>query len=65
MYMNSAYLNNSHVLFIDEKNPLTIASCGTYQLKSRQDLPTLRPKGRIDYQMIYIVTGKAEIHILW
>lgn len=62
MYVNSGYMNNSRVPFIDKKNPLVVASCGTYQLRTRSTLPTLRPKGRIDYQIIYIASGKAHFY---
>ncbi len=42
--------------------PLTINSCGTYRLYSRLELPTCRSKGRIDYQLIYIASGKGYFY---
>ena len=62
MYLNSAYLNNSAIDFKDKSKPLIIGSCGTYRLLSKPKLPTYRPRGRIDYQLLYINAGKAHFH---
>ncbi len=35
-------------------------SCGTYHLFTRPKLPTHRPRGRLDYQILYIASGKAH-----
>ena len=60
MYINSAYLNNSRPDFKDKSRPLIVGSCGTYRLYNRPRLPTYRPRGRIDYQLLYIASGKAH-----
>ncbi len=60
MYTNSAYYNNSLADFIDKTKPLVVASCGTYHLYSQPELVTKRPKGRVDYQLLYIASGKAH-----
>lgn len=60
MYLNSGYLNHSRVDFMDKTKPLVVGSCGTYHLFTRENLPTHRPKGRIDYQLLYIAAGKAH-----
>lgn len=60
MYVNSAYLNNSRAPFKDKSRPLVVGSCGTYRLKTTKKLPTWRPKGRLDYQLLYVVSGKAH-----
>ena len=57
MYMNTGYLNHSHMDFKDKSRPLIVGSCGTYRLSSYPKLPTYRPKGRLDYQIIYITAG--------
>lgn len=62
MYTNNAYLNNSIIDIMDKSKPLIVTSCGTYHLYTRQKLPTWRPKGRIDYQLLYIASGKAHFH---
>ncbi len=62
MYINSAYLNNSLIDFKDKSKPLIIGSCGTYHLYTRPKLPTHRPRGRLDYQLLYIASGKAHFY---
>lgn len=62
MYINSAYLNNSKIDIKDKSKPLIVTSCGTYRLYTIPKLPTLRPRGRLDYQLIYVVSGKAHFH---
>lgn len=62
MYFNSGYLNNSLQDFKDKSKPLIVGSCGTYKLQTKMILPTYRPKGRVDYQMLYIASGIAHFH---
>lgn len=62
MYFDSAYLNNSLIDIKDRSKPLIVTSCGTYKLYTRSKLPTWRPKGRRDFQLIYIASGKAHFH---
>ena len=60
MYINSGYLFGSRVPFKEKKMPLRILSAGTYQLYTRPLLPTWRPKGRVDWQIIYIAAGEGH-----
>lgn len=62
MYINSGYLNNSRRDFKDASKPLTVGSCGTYRLDSHPRLPTYRPRGRLDFQIIYVSAGAAHFH---
>ena len=62
MYINSAYLNNSLIDFKDKSKPLVVGSCGTYRLFTRPKLPTYRPRGRLDFQILYIASGKAHFY---
>jgi len=62
MYINSAYLNNSLIDFKDKSKPLIVGSCGTYHLYTRPRLPTHRPRGRLDFQLLYIAGGKAHFY---
>lgn len=62
MYLNSGYLNNSHIDFKDKSRPLIVGSCGTYRLYTHPKLPTLRPRGRLDFQIIYVCAGAAHFH---
>ncbi len=60
MYVNSGYLFQSRVPFQEKKMALRILSAGTYQLFTWPKLPTWRPKGRIDWQLIYISAGEGH-----
>lgn len=62
MYANNAYLNNSTLDIKDKSKPLIVTSCGTYHLYTRPKLPTWRPRGRMDFQLLYIASGKAHFH---
>ncbi len=60
MYTNSAYWHNTRQDFKDKKHPLFVGSCGTYHLFTRPKLPTHRPRGRLDFQLLYIASGKTH-----
>ena len=60
MYTNVAYLNNSMSVVKDTKKPLIVTSCGYYRVDSGPIIKTNRPKGRRDYQLLYIMDGKAH-----
>ena len=62
MYLNTGYLNHSHMDFKDKSRPLIVGSCGTYRLSRHPKLPTYRPRGRLDYQIIYITAGCVSSH---
>ena len=62
MYANTAYLNNTLHAIKDKSKPLIVTSCGTYRLYTKPKLPTLRPRGRVDYQLLYIAAGKAHFY---
>lgn len=62
MYYNNAYLNHSSIDIKDKSKPLIVTSCGTYKLYTKPKLPTWRPKGRRDFQLLYIASGKAYFH---
>ncbi len=62
MYVNSGYLNNSRLPVVDKSKPLVVTSAGTYHVRNKKRIPTLRPKGRIDYQLLYIASGKAHFY---
>lgn len=63
MYVNSGYLGNTRQDFKDKSRPLIVGSCGTYCLINRPKLPTWRPRGRRDYQLLYIASGKAHFFL--
>lgn len=62
MYTNNAYLNNTLVDIKDKSKPLIVTSCGAYKLYTRPSLPTWRPRGRRDFQLLYIASGKAHFY---
>lgn len=62
MYVNSAYWRNSRLDFKDRRHPLFVGSCGTYRLITRPVLPSHRPRGRVDFQLLYIASGKAQFY---
>lgn len=62
MYINSGYLNHSLFQLKDKSKPLIVGSCGTYRLKTHPRLPTYRPRGRLDYQILYVSAGIAHFH---
>lgn len=62
MYTDSAYYHNSKVDFKDKTHPLFVGSCGTYHLLTKAKLPTHRPRGRLDYQILYVASGKAHFY---
>lgn len=63
MYVNSGYLGNTRQDFKDRSRPLIVGSSGTYRLISRPTLPTWRPRGRKDYQLLYVASGKAHFFL--
>ena len=63
MYINSGYLNNSKLPFKDKSQPLIVGSCGTYRLKGHKKLPTWAPRGRVDWQLLFVASGKTHFYI--
>lgn len=63
MFVNAAYLNNSTIAVVDESKPLIVTSCGNYKVKKRAEFRTSRPKGRKDYQLLYIAAGQGHFFI--
>lgn len=62
MYLNCGYMHNFAIDFKDKSKPLIVGSCGTYRLLTTPKLPTYRPRGRLDYQLIYISAGQVYFH---
>ncbi|MBQ7344786.1 MAG: helix-turn-helix transcriptional regulator [Oscillospiraceae bacterium] len=62
MYINSGYLNDSRLPFKDKSRPLIVGSCGTYRLRTKERLPTWRPRGRLDWQLLYVASGKTHFY---
>ena len=62
MYTKNAYLNNSTIDRKDKSKELIITMCGTYKLYTKPNLPTCRPLGRLDFQLLLIASGQAHVH---
>lgn len=62
MYTNAGYLKDSLLQLKDKSKPLMVGSCGTYRLITVEKLPTWRPKGRLDYQLLYVVSGRTHFY---
>lgn len=62
MYTDSAYWHNRKSDFKNRTHPLFVGSCGTYHLFTRPKLPTHRPRGRVDWQLLYVASGKAHFY---
>lgn len=62
MYADSAYWHNHFFAVKDRKHPLFVTSAGTYHLFERNCLPTNRPRGRLDWQLLYVASGKGHFY---
>lgn len=62
MYINTGYLHSSRIDFKDKSRPLIVGSSGNYRLSTHAKMPTWRPKGRLDFQIIYIASGLVHFH---
>ena len=62
MYINSAYWHDKFLDFKDKSRPLFVCSCGTYHLIKKSKFSTHRPRGRLDFQIIYIASGKSHFY---
>ena len=59
----SGYLNNEDMEFCDKENLLTVGSCGFYKLLTEPRYDTIRPAGRMDWQLLYLCNGSAHLTI--
>lgn len=60
MYLDSGFLTSSKLPIKDKSKPLLVSCCGTYRLITHEKLPTWRPRGRLDYQLLYVAAGKTH-----
>ena len=47
----------------DQSQPLIVTRCGYFYIDDGDVVKTLRPKGRKDYQILYIAEGQAQFNI--
>lgn len=63
MFLN--YANSQHdrpTGYMNKSISVEINSCGTYRLSTKNELETCRPEGRVDYQLIYIASGRGYFY---
>lgn len=60
MSISAGYLNTSKAPITDTSQPLIVCSCGIQRPSSTEKLQTFRPLGRLDYQLLYIASGKSH-----
>ena len=62
MYMNTGYLNHSHMDFKDKSRPTDCRKLWYLSPFQPSKITTYRPRGRLDYQIIYITAGCGHFH---
>ena len=62
MYIDAAYYHNSRQDFKDRTHPLFVGSCGHYRVYTKYRLPTHWRRGRVDYQILYVASGKCHFY---
>lgn len=62
MYSNTGYLKHTDVEIEDHTRPLVTGSCGIYRMLTVPTLRTYRPRGRKDFQLLYVSGGSAVFY---
>ncbi len=62
MYINSAYLGETSEDIVNLEKPILVTAAGNFRLQNSKVLKTSRPKGRGDYQLLYINSGKLHLY---
>lgn len=62
MYINSAYVGKKDEDIVTLNKPLYVTAVGYNKVISRRICETMRPRGRHDYQLIYIAAGKVRFY---
>ena len=61
MFTSTAYKSNNDNAEVDFSKSLTVSSCGIYQVFSGPTVLTERPKGRNDWQLLYVESGEVSL----
>ena len=62
MYTYTAYLGKGEEVIVDTSRSLLVTAAGNYRMERSFVYKTDRPQGRGDYQLYYIVAGKAHFY---
>lgn len=60
----SGYISDFDEDIIDQDNIIAVNSCGYYKLVKLPCFETSRPKGRADFQLLYVYKGIAHFNIM-
>lgn len=60
MYTNYAYIGEVDQDIVDDSVPILVTASGYNRLLNRRVVTTNRPKGRGDFQIVYIAAGKGR-----
>lgn len=59
MKMFAGYYKNDDHDLLDTQYDISVNSCGRYELISQKAMKTIRPQGRADFQLLYVLKGEA------
>lgn len=59
----SGYVNDIDEDIVDNKNLISVNSCGFYKMVKRPHFDTIRPDGRLDFQLLYVAKGSANFSV--
>ena len=62
MFVNVAYLGKHNEDIIDNTSPLLITAVGYYKPLTVNEIFTERVRGRMDYQILYVASGKTYFY---
>ena len=63
MFQLTGYLGGYDEEIVREDVDFLVTSCGHYRLAERPYLGTVRPEGRMDYQLLYVAKGALAVWI--
>lgn len=62
MYADVGYLNGKESFYQETVLPLAVSACGHYRMDKVSHGSTNRPKGLVDYQLLYIAAGQGHFY---
>ena len=62
MYADVGYLNGREYFYQEKALPLAVSACGHYRMDIADHASTTRPKGLVDYQLLYIAAGQGHFY---
>lgn len=62
MYADVGYLTGKEYIFEEKNLPIAVSNCGHYRMHEFDRASTHRPNGLVDYQLLYIASGKGHFY---